>query len=104
MAESRLGRWFKDVTAGRDGLETVLTVIGILFLALSLLCAIGVAVLALSFFDDDLSLDGLPIAPRTGKGYGIVLLGAGAVVTFATGWWLAGRPMVGRLRERRRRG
>ena len=103
VARSRFGQWLRDVSAGRDWLEGTLTAVGLLFLAMSVVFVIGVVLLSISFFDDDFSLGDFPLAARAGKSFGIALLGAGAIATFATGWWLAARPIRERIRARRRR-
>jgi cell division protein FtsX len=84
-------------------LEVLLTVLGGVFIVLSALCVIATLTVLLSWGDPS---PGFPAGERFvgfTKGFGLVFFPIAALVTFATGWWLAGaqiRRMYRRLRTR----
>jgi hypothetical protein len=96
MARSRLGRRIREVFR-RDWLEVVLTVLGVLFLAIAAVFLASLVVILVHIADPEPSFEFGPGALHTSKLYGIVFFGFGTVITFATGWWLAGRAIRDRL-------
>lgn len=103
---SKFGRRVREVF-NQDWLEIGLTSLGVLFLALFVLCVWALVVLALHWND---SASSLPIGRgllQTSKGAGVAVFSIGAIVTFFVGWTLAGSPIRRGLRallRGRRRG
>ena len=86
-------RWFEVWT----------TVLGVLFLALAVVCVIATVSILLSWGQDEPSFPTGEGALEGLRGFGMVFFPIAALVTFATGWWLTGdriRSLLGRLRGR----
>ena len=85
----------------RNWLEILLTVLGLVFIALSILCVVAVVVIAVTFGDP---APELPIGRgllQNSKGYGLAVFGIGAIVTFSVGWLFAGESIRARIRALR---
>ena len=84
-------------------LEVVLVVLGGVFFVLSALCVIATLTVLLSWGDPN---PGFPAGDRFigfTKGFGLVFFPIAALVTFGTGWWLAGAQIRTWIRGRRQR-
>ena len=98
---TRAGKFLREYLR-RDWLEIFLTILGLLFLGLAVVCVIIVVVIAVTFGDP---APDLPIGRgllQNSKGYGLAVFGTGAVVTFGVGWLFAGEAIRGRVRALRR--
>lgn len=79
------------------------TVLGLVFLALGVVCVVATVSTLLSWGDRD---PGFPLgdsALEGLRGFAVVFFPVAALVTFATGWWLTGDrilSLLGRLRGR----
>jgi hypothetical protein len=72
------------------GFDAFLLILGALFLALSVVCVIATITVLLSWSDPE---PGFPAGPgfiRFSKGFSLVFFPVAALVTFFTGWWMAG--------------
>lgn len=82
-------------------LDVVLVVLGTLFFVVSALCIIGTVTLLLSWGGPS---PGFPVGERFvgfAKGFGLAFFPIAGLVSFATGWWLAGAQLRRWIARRR---
>lgn len=77
-----------------------MVVLGGLFLALSAICVIATVTVLLSWSDPETGFPAGAGFIRFSKGFILVFFPIAALVTFFTGWWLAGEHIKRALRRR----
>jgi hypothetical protein len=84
------------------GFDAFLLILGALFLAMSVVCVIATVTVLLSWSDPEAGFPAGPGFIRFSKGFSLVFFPIAALVTFFTGWWLAGDYIKRALRRRER--
>jgi hypothetical protein len=82
-------------------LDILTGVLGVVFLGLSVLSVVGTITLIATWGDP---APGFPVGEgflQGLRGFGVVFFPVAALVTFATGWWLAGDQIKGLIRRLR---
>jgi hypothetical protein len=72
------------------GFDAFLLILGALFLALSVVCVIATITVLTSWSDPEAGFPAGPGFIRFSKGFSLVFFPVAALVTFFTGWWMAG--------------
>jgi hypothetical protein len=89
---SKLGRRIRELFI-HDWLEIFLTVLGILFLGLTVLCVVAVVVDIATWNDSGTGFSAGEGVLKLSKGFALALFSVGAVVTAAVAWALVGPPL-----------
>jgi hypothetical protein len=95
-----LRRRYRNAVGSRDWLEGVLTLLGVLFLAVAAGCVWGIGVSIATWGDQDPEFRTTPGFLQATRGFGIVLFALFAVVSAGVGWFLAGDAVRRLLRRR----
>lgn len=85
------------------GFDAFLLGLGTLFIVLSALCVVATATVLINWSSPEAGFPAGPGFVRFAKGFSLAFFPIAALVTFATGWWLAGDQFKRALRRRRDR-
>jgi hypothetical protein len=101
MSYRTLRRKLSEATAAHDWLEGVSTILGLVFLALAVVCVWAVAVGIATLGDPDTAFRTTPGFLQATRGFGIVVFALFAFIAAGVGWFFAG-DTIGRMARRLR--